>query len=331
MAWLTGWGRRKSQVISQQAGIGTDHKVLFKIYKTTGTDGNETIGSNIARKIYVGSNCRDDFGDIRFTQSDEETLEDYWMETYTSGTFALIWVEPSGNVTDGDVTLYVYYDKADATDASNGFNTFGASGELFDDFNDESYDTGKWFTGGGTPVESGGVLTVQGDKVDSQSTYASPRRWRSRIKQYTDTNTGQWGMHYPHTSESDKFLFQRDSVGFQLTTEKANSVKIVASSIGLTLDFVTYEVTWEETTPEIVFYQDDVLDQTFNDKIPTVDLYIKFTSATNNPQMDIDWIFLMRRTAEPDWGSTGTEETAPSEGGAGFSIVHILQGIGILK
>lgn len=116
MSWLSGWSFRKSHVVNQQAGAGTLYQKLFLVYKGVGVDSGSTV--------YLGGRCLDDFGDIRFTASDGVTLLDYWIESYVSGISAYIWVEISDDLTAGNVTIYIYYEKSDAITTSNGVNTF---------------------------------------------------------------------------------------------------------------------------------------------------------------------------------------------------------------
>jgi len=79
-------------------------------------------------------NINPDGSDIRFTASDETTLQDYWVESWdTSGT-SKIWVEVTA---PGTSTIYMYYGNATASSASDGDTTF----EFFDDF---SGDLSKW-------------------------------------------------------------------------------------------------------------------------------------------------------------------------------------------
>lgn len=125
MGWLGGWNRRKSHVIQQQAGAGTNYQVAIKVYKGAGVDGTETYHHTLMGKVYCGGNCRDDFGDIRFTASDGSTELDYWMhDDVSSGVYAVFWVEISGDLTAGDVTIYVYYKNDSATTTENMANTF---------------------------------------------------------------------------------------------------------------------------------------------------------------------------------------------------------------
>jgi hypothetical protein len=80
---------------------------------------NKTSGN-----INCSGHCQDDFDDIRFTTSDNATL-DYWRENYTSGTKAVFYVE-----TDGGTSINMYYGNSTVTTTSNGTNTF----LMFDDF-----------------------------------------------------------------------------------------------------------------------------------------------------------------------------------------------------
>ncbi|GAH58559.1 unnamed protein product, partial [marine sediment metagenome] len=76
-------------------------------------------------KIYCGSKCRTDFGDIRFTKSDETGLLDYWIEEQVDSDYAIIWVEvDSIPASPNTVDIYIYYGNAGASTTSDGDNTF---------------------------------------------------------------------------------------------------------------------------------------------------------------------------------------------------------------
>jgi len=126
MSWLSGWGRRKSHTIEgSTAGAQTNYQMKIVVYKGIGTDSGE--------KVYLGTNVRDDFGDVRFTKSDGITPLDYWMESYTLGTKAIFWVEVDTIPASPDtVDIYIYYDKPDAITTSNIYNTF-LLGDSFED------------------------------------------------------------------------------------------------------------------------------------------------------------------------------------------------------
>ena len=149
MAWLTGWGYRKSHIINSAAGAGTNYQICIKVYKGTGTDGTEQVSGVTAGKVYCNNHCRDDFGDIRFTKDDTTTLLDYWMESKVNGDNAVFWIEIADDLSTVSRTIYVYYGKGDATTTSNGDNAF----PVFIDH--EAGNLSEWTTwGAGTKTAS---------------------------------------------------------------------------------------------------------------------------------------------------------------------------------
>ncbi|MCW4046041.1 MAG: DUF2341 domain-containing protein [Candidatus Bathyarchaeota archaeon] len=130
MAWLTGWSYRKSHALNGASGAGANYQIRLIMHKGSGTDSGADV--------YCNGHCRDDFGDVRFTDDDGSTLLDYWMESYVSGDNAVFWVEVADDLS-ANQSIYVYYGKADASTTSNGANTF----PLFNDF---SGDLSGWST-----------------------------------------------------------------------------------------------------------------------------------------------------------------------------------------
>ena len=104
--------------------------------------------------VSLEGHCKTDFGDVRFTDDDGNTLLDYWMETKVDGTSAVFWVKVADDLSSVDRTMYVYYGKSDATTTSNPNNTF----LFFDDFNGG---LSKWTTLSGTWAIEGGNLVIQ--------------------------------------------------------------------------------------------------------------------------------------------------------------------------
>lgn len=128
MTWLAGWGFRKILYITgSTAGAVTDYQLKLNVHKSAGTD---TITD-----VYLETNVRDDFGDIRFTESDGTTILDYWIESYISGTSAIIWIKVSAiPASPNTTTIYIYYNNPSETTTSSGTNTF----MFFDDFTVDS-------------------------------------------------------------------------------------------------------------------------------------------------------------------------------------------------
>ena len=138
MGWLSGWDYRKSHEIQgSNVGAQTNYQVKIIVHKGSGTDSGE--------HVYCNNHCQDDFGDIRFTDSDGTTLLDYWMEEYTSGDKATFWVEiPSIPASPDTATIYIYYGKSDATTTSNGDDTFLFFDDFTGDLSEWTQRTGSW-------------------------------------------------------------------------------------------------------------------------------------------------------------------------------------------
>lgn len=155
--WLGSWGYRKRHDIINATGATSNYQIGIKVYKSSGSDGTETVNGVSMGKVYVDSYCRDDFGDIRFTDDDGSTELDYWQDTdyLVSGISSLFWVEVADDLSSNQ-TIYIYYDNSDEETTSNGENTF----LLFDDFSDESFNSTKWteyIYGSGVVTEPAGT------------------------------------------------------------------------------------------------------------------------------------------------------------------------------
>ena len=123
------WAYRKQFTLTNSGSALTDYQIMFTVNRSTGTDSGTTV--------YVGTNCQDDYDDIRFTDSSGTVLS-YWIESSTSSS-ATIWVKfPS--IPAGSSTWYLYYGNPSAPSASDGDATF----LFFDDFPGTALDTSKW-------------------------------------------------------------------------------------------------------------------------------------------------------------------------------------------
>jgi hypothetical protein len=140
--WLLGWTYRKSHVINNATGAGTNYQVKIVVINGTGTDSGGTV--------YINNKTRTDFGDVRFTGSDGTTLLDYWMQNVNSNVNATFWVEVADDLSSSNVTIYVYYGKSDAMTISNFDNTF-----IFGDpFSSTTLNTARWTSVDGSPTYS---------------------------------------------------------------------------------------------------------------------------------------------------------------------------------
>ncbi len=105
------------------------------IHRTTGTAYNETAGGLEIWHIFVGEHCREDYGDIRFTNSTGAELAYYLWPDYSSES-AWFTVRLEGADAAGGVVIW--YGNAAAATTSAGNTTF----EVFDGF--EEGDLSSW-------------------------------------------------------------------------------------------------------------------------------------------------------------------------------------------
>ena len=115
--WNDNWNYRKIHTINGSLdGSLTDYTIKFVTHKTVGSDN----GPN----VYLGSNVRDDFGDVRFiNESGVELL--YTLDFLNNGQNATFWVKiPYISVSPNSVNISIYYDNPIAGHNSDIKNTF---------------------------------------------------------------------------------------------------------------------------------------------------------------------------------------------------------------
>jgi hypothetical protein len=120
VSWLSNYPFRKKLVVAAGVGASTDFQYPVKVYAGAGIDGSETLSGLTGSKVYVGTKCNGDFGNLTFTSSDGTTELSYWQQTITAGVSAVYWVK-TPDATANQI-LYFYYG-AGAT-KSNQANTF---------------------------------------------------------------------------------------------------------------------------------------------------------------------------------------------------------------
>jgi len=126
--WLSGWSYRRAVTINNTANSNalSNYQVLVTV---------DTASLISAKKLQ--SSC----ADIRFTDSDGQTLLNYWIDPNTCNTGSTrIYVKVPSIPASSTYTIYMYYGNSTATSASNGEATF----ILFDDFLGTSLNTTKW-------------------------------------------------------------------------------------------------------------------------------------------------------------------------------------------
>lgn len=191
---------------------------------TITTSGTSTpVGYQIKFTIDFESEMQADFEDIRFNTQAGEYI-DYWVESYTASTTAIVWVELPDAITDpGSDYIWMYYGNISLSDGSDVGDTF----VFGDDFPGSSLDTGKWTEQlkgtGGSIVVSGGecALTIPDDQIVSASiesdvTFTNNIEIRIRRKcpddvEYIGTTLGSGALCDASGGTSDWWLTTRHS------------------------------------------------------------------------------------------------------------------------
>ncbi len=305
--FLSGWSYRKLHTISgSSSGDLTDYQVRFKVFNTTGTDSGENV--------YLGSNVKQDFSDLRFTTPTNALLP-YWIQE-TGPNYAIVWVKvPTIPVTG--TQMYLYYGNGGALAVSSGAVTF----PIFDDFTGSSLDTSNWTTIGTSATTTSGYLhvypTTQNGGVRSKTiidlTVPAELQARARWSGTSQYNMigfskipdlGSWynqnGVFWRSSSES----FMKFSLYYP-NEEEINSIAkdtnwhwlILNAGIGkissLSLDdSISYSTTHPLTGDTYYIWMPKSLSVT-----------------GSNHWTDIDWVFLRYPASqEPSHSSWGSEE-----------------------
>jgi PKD repeat protein len=130
------------------------------VHRTTGTAYEETVGPLRIWHIYVGDHCREDYGDVRFTDASGNALAYYLWPDYDAES-ARFTVRLEG--ADAAGVLQVWYGNPTATTTSDGDAVYF----FFDQFDGTSIDTAKWDA---TTYRYGGSISVSGSTARLVST-----------------------------------------------------------------------------------------------------------------------------------------------------------------
>ena len=111
--WLEGWLYRKKVTITGASGAGVGYQMMLRVRRGNGNDTGNTV--------YVGTKCREDFGDLRFADA-EGNVFPYAITMMTSDE-AIVWIKVNVDLNYNN-NIYVYYGKSDAQSLSNVDATF---------------------------------------------------------------------------------------------------------------------------------------------------------------------------------------------------------------
>lgn len=292
-AWLDGWLFRKSHIIANATGAGTDYQVNITAHYGAGSDSGNTV--------YLNSHCETDFADIRFTDNDGDTLLDYWMETYFVSDNATFWVEVADSLESSSVLMYIYYGNNTVASTSNIFTTF----PFADDFEDDVI--GDWWTQVGAPTESGGILTIEGNRVYSASTVIVGHKLRTLAQMESVVSSIQIGTN--DLGGSTERIYFWAITGNNNLTHTRDAGASDDQDIAFNTNWNRYQYNWEVTDQFVTFSINDALINTHTTRVPDDAMIVRLLSATNNPKAHFAWLFVAKYVSpEPVHGIWGIEE-----------------------
>jgi len=178
---LSGWTKSINIKLYSRVEL-FNYQVNFIVHRSNGT--------NFADNIFIGTDCLENFNDIRFTSTTDEVYS-YWIESSDSSS-ATIWVKIPSIAANTYTDIVLQYGNSEASAVSNGDATF----EFFDDFDSETLNTTtKWTVNSNQPYSiSNSILTLTGindaaDYISSKLTFSIGYAIRMRSRCPTSHNS----------------------------------------------------------------------------------------------------------------------------------------------
>jgi hypothetical protein len=325
--WLEGWSYRRRITISGSSGAGTGYQVLLKIGESSGATGCDFHLDGKSANFPSGMNQG---GDLRFTADDGTTLLSFWVEA-VNGTspnrVALVWVKISADLgTSKDV--YIYFGNPNATNASNGTNTF----LFFDDFDDGVLD---WTTRNGSWSETNGYLegiytgtsTIARAKKSFNDSGNFRYKWRAKFTTNVSNYYPWCGLEIKSSStdqddyDSGYLLLSYTATGKSGAANIFKFFKATSGSLSLLTSWTTsiYDRTFYTWTAiyqsgTIYIYKDDSLLGSISDSTYSTGQVLRLFYSQNTGTADFDWIFVSKYVSpEPAFTSAEAIESSFAE------------------
>jgi len=304
MGWLEGWLHRKSHVINSASGAGTNYQIKIKVYYGNGTDSGENV--------YLNGKCREDFGDIRFTDDDGTTQLDYWMEKKVDGDYAIFWVEVKDDLSSNNVTIYIYYGKSDATTTSNFKNTF-----LDEPYEFDVDESGEWSGDAWTwDMANSRISTTSGKNFYyiSAHNYGRNRKYIARIGRFSSGSDQYFGIIFAYQNSSNYYWVFFDVFSNYIRLRKVvNNTHSTVKSASFTTSNGTYynlEVHWY-SNGRVKVYVNGSLKIDYSSLTDWSSGKFGLRAIGNDTNVRCDRVFVAKALlSPPSHGSWGSEETA---------------------
>jgi flagellin-like protein len=153
---------------------------------------NDLAGYQIQLNVTYDSDMNSDFSDLRFTDSDGQTLISYWVESYVPSDSALVWMKVPNIPASSTETIYMYYGNPSAASESNPDDTF----DLFVDFTRDGVNTH-----GGTSQD---VDSAQWEIMDDTILRMWGNNWKATMRSLSVVGDGSQAICLDFKSTGDQ-------------------------------------------------------------------------------------------------------------------------------
>jgi PKD repeat protein len=284
------------------------------VHRTTGTAYEETVGPLRIWHIYVGDHCREDYGDVRFTDSTGAELAYYLWPGFDAAS-ARVCVRLEGADAAGAVT--VHYGNPSATTTSDG----SAAYLLFDHFDGTTLNTTIWQNNGRTTGTGTFSVTVAnsamrvaassstGGTVESKKEFSLPimieSRWRVVSQEAQHTIFDVATLNYARVVYTENKLLYQTKIGG--TSYIKQEIARTPSS--------SYFHSQIVVTPTAFKYSENgvQLNSYTAQDVLTADQTLRYrTGGYSGTNVYFDWILVRAYSAAPPAAITfsGEQETA---------------------
>jgi hypothetical protein len=295
--WLSGWSYRRPVTITNTTSDLTDYQVLITLNTQT-----------LISQGKASSTC----ADLRFTDSDGETLLNYWIESDCNTTSTKIWVKVPSIPASSTKTIYVYYGNSSATSQSNGDNTF----LFFDHFEGTSLNLNKWTGDTGSASVSNSVVTLTGSSV-GQNIWQNSVNYpyfsypiAIRIYGYLASNQyNGFGLREVNLGNDLVFFYGNYTYGPYIRQDRNGSSTNVSSNWTRNA-WATFEIFWQPTQCAYYCNGTQVSGSPLTTNVPLDNLGAwLYTGNSSTYQTKVDWILVRKYTSPEPTTSVGEEET----------------------
>lgn len=235
--------------------------------------------ASVAFTVTYDSDMQADFDDLRFTLADGVTPVDHFIETYSAGSEAYVWVKVPLLATSTDTSVFMYYGNGSVADGS-ATSTFSYL-DTFEDGNISEYsgDTGLFTAGTTMNYERNRGLDADGNETQKttdgiyRTNVTVAQGETLRYLQYIDTSLGSgdetctlFGVQSPGSNNQnyavclELYGVDRVSIARDVDSNDTSGTVLASTTITYSTGWYEVEIDWDtDDSIGVTVSQDDVI------------------------------------------------------------------------